>query len=326
MGQKTTELDRETTIDGEDLVQFVEVADTTMAGSGTNKRIKWTDLLTSIFSSLFLDEDDMATDSATKGATQQSVKAYVGTELLALPRVDGWLEYDTVTPTLTSTTDGVDTIKFNTVNVAGDIQVGNWCKATSSAGTNLPYKVKSVTVSTSGGLHTNVKLVGEVSISGTITSIFFSRAYSPQGAQPWEKLLHARAVNNGAQTGVVDATLTTINLGTEKFDYNGDFASNAYTIPVTGAYIIIARATMFSNGKKIAGYYLNTRLNGTSNLESELVAMTGGNDGYYVPNKYTLTAELKRGDVLTIATNTDTSDSSTSTVFDASLEVQFNHV
>ena len=38
---------------------------------------------TAVNTSLFLDEDDMSTDSATKGVTQQSVKAYVDTKVTA---------------------------------------------------------------------------------------------------------------------------------------------------------------------------------------------------------------------------------------------------
>ncbi len=38
---------------------------------------------TAVNTSLFLDEDDMSTDSATKGVTQQSVKAYVDAQVTA---------------------------------------------------------------------------------------------------------------------------------------------------------------------------------------------------------------------------------------------------
>ena len=38
---------------------------------------------TAVNTSLFLDEDDMSSNSATKGVTQQSVKAYVDTQLTA---------------------------------------------------------------------------------------------------------------------------------------------------------------------------------------------------------------------------------------------------
>ena len=38
---------------------------------------------TAVNTSLFLDEDDMSSDSATKGVTQQSVKAYVDSQVTA---------------------------------------------------------------------------------------------------------------------------------------------------------------------------------------------------------------------------------------------------
>ena|SRR3990167_8288718 len=44
-----------------------------------------------------------------------------------------------------------------------------------------------------------------------------------------------RAYDSGGTT-LTDATVVQINLATESYDYNSNFATSAYTIPVTGVY------------------------------------------------------------------------------------------
>jgi len=40
------------------------------------------------------------------------------------------------------------------------------------------------------------------------------------------------------QTNIAASTWTTVIFGTERYDTNGDFASNVFTAPVTGTYIL----------------------------------------------------------------------------------------
>ena len=69
---------------------------------------------TAVNTSLFLDEDDMSTDSATKGVTQQSVKAYVDAQVTAqdldLISDSGTIDIDLDSESLTvSGGEGIDT-------------------------------------------------------------------------------------------------------------------------------------------------------------------------------------------------------------------------
>ena len=63
---------------------------TTLTGSQTltNKTLTSPVLNTGLSGTAFLDEDNMASDSATKVASQQSIKAYVDTEIAGVPQGD----------------------------------------------------------------------------------------------------------------------------------------------------------------------------------------------------------------------------------------------
>jgi len=52
--------------------------------------------------------------------------------------------------------------------------------------------------------------------------------------RPLQPAFSAR--NNGTQSNIATGTDVTVALGTERFDNNGDFASNTFTSPVTGKY------------------------------------------------------------------------------------------
>lgn len=47
-----------------------------------------------------------------------------------------------------------------------------------------------------------------------------------------------RVTKSGDQTGITDAVITKVTWDTETFDTNNNFASNTYTVPVTGYYQI----------------------------------------------------------------------------------------
>src|SRR5210317_173670 len=113
---------------------------------------------TAVNTSLFLDEDDMVSDSATKGVTQQSVKAYVDSQVTAqdLDLADGdgntgAVDLDSQSLTLQGTanesTVGLSGQTYTiglppsiTVNVTGQVSdISNHSTTDLSEGTNLYY-------------------------------------------------------------------------------------------------------------------------------------------------------------------------------------------
>ena len=109
-------------------------------GGGTNRKVAVTRVPTYVFSSLSLDEDNMASDSATKFATQQSIKAYVDARSITVS--DG--------SSSTAITMG-NTMTFS--GTTNEIEVGE------SSGT--------VTI----GLPDNVTIAGNLTVSGTTTTV-----------------------------------------------------------------------------------------------------------------------------------------------------------
>ena len=52
------------------------------------------------------------------------------------------------------------------------------------------------------------------------------------------------ATTSAAQTNMTKGSVNTIVWGSETYDVNGDFASNTFTAPVTGKYLLTARVTL----------------------------------------------------------------------------------
>lgn len=123
------------------------------------------------------------------------------------------------------------------------------------------------------------------------------------------------------QTGVADATFTKILFDTENFDTNNNFASNKYTVPVTGFYQINLYATVTlgsSNGvSMIASLYKNgsefrrsdagqptAASNTATNLGatvSDIVSLTAGDylEGFVYADVTASTSTINAGPVIT---------------------------
>ena len=83
--------------------------------------------------------------------------------------------------------------------------------------------------------------IGKGSTLGTTTSVVIdANGIITTPLQPAFSVVPASAQDNG--TG--DGTEITVVFGTEVFDKNGDFASNAFTAPVTGSYFLTASVSI----------------------------------------------------------------------------------
>ena len=114
---------------------------------------------TAVNTTLFLDEDDMASDSATKGVTQQSVKAYVDNNVTAqdLDITDG------------STTSSVD-LDSQTMTIQGTANEATVSLTGQTFTVGLPT---SITVNVTGDLTGNVtgNVTGDLTGNVTATSV-----------------------------------------------------------------------------------------------------------------------------------------------------------
>ena len=153
-------------------------------------------------------------DAATKG--------YVDGAITGSP--DGWNSFSG-TPTWSYAAAQQMTV---TVDYTSAIQKGDKLKLTQDATTKYPY-VTAVAAGT-------VTLAGEVDLTvNAITDVKFSKIDSPQGFKNGLVYYHARAQGTTSTT-LVDNTFSQIILDTEVNDPNSNFATNTYTVPVSGFY------------------------------------------------------------------------------------------
>ena len=102
-----------------------------------------------------LDEDDMASDSNTALATQQSIKAFVESEIAAVPsglNFQGNWNADTNSPTLASGTGtvghfySVSTPGSTVLNGENDWKIGDWAVFVEAGGTDKWMKIDNTSV------------------------------------------------------------------------------------------------------------------------------------------------------------------------------------
>ena len=107
-------------------------------------------------------------------------------------------------------------------------------------------------------------IIGKGSALGTTTSM----AFNADGiiTKPLQPAFLANPTSD--QTNIAINTGTTVVFGTERFDNNGDFASNTFTAPVTGRYQF--NVTVYLQEVDSAAAYIQFRLV-TSNLAYQFV-------------------------------------------------------
>lgn len=105
-----------------------------------------------------------------------------------------------------------------------------------------------------------------------------------------------RAYPSADQTGVADATWTTVTLGTEVYDINSNFASSTYTAPVTGYYLINANLQIQGTAIVVSGVRLLK--NGTDIPTTASNTFTAGSSATGVSLSMSDILKLTAGDTL----------------------------
>lgn len=198
-----------------------------------------------------LDEDDMASNSATKLATQQSIKAYVDNR-------DGWQPAGE-----TWAYAGANSLTISGVDLTSKYYKGAKIKLTQSTGGTKYFFINNSSFSTD----TTINLVANETHSlanEAITSPQYSYMEIPQGFPKW--MYHAvfRATQNG---NVSTANGAVISFDTEIYDPMSDYdtADKRYTIPISGWYVFEVQIAVESPTDQ-SRYGFSIREGGTGSL------------------------------------------------------------
>ena len=99
---------------------------------------------------------------------------------------------------------------------------------------------------------------------------------------------------SGSQDNVAINTLVTVTFDTERFDNNADFASNTFTAPVTGKYVLSASfyMTAFDEGAAFNQIYLITYIRDYVNVFNSTGCDTDGYQSLHA----TVVAEMDASD------------------------------
>lgn len=205
------------------------MGDVTLTGTQTltNKTLTSPVLNGDLTGDAILDEDDMASDSATKVPSQQSVKAYVD----ASGSADGWLA---ITDTLTYAS-------ATTFTVSGD-QTVKYSKGTRIKLTQTSVKYFVVTNSSHSSGTTTVTITGGTDYTlanAAITAPFYSYQVNPQGYPGWFAYTttygggwSADPATTTARFGINGKTCTVVINSTGPGTGTGTPASKTWTLPI----------------------------------------------------------------------------------------------
>jgi len=112
---------------------------------------------------------------------------------------------------------------------------------------------------------------------------------------------------NSEQSDIPINALTTITFDNERFDQNGDFASNTFTAPVTGKYLLTVHLYTTQNNSSTS--YFGCRIN-TSNRNYENIFDPDANDGNNAfSHVLSIVADMDANDTASIQLNVPNSGS-----------------
>jgi len=106
------------------------------------------------------------------------------------------------------------------------------------------------------------------------------------------------ASNNGTQSNIATGSQVTVALGTERFDNNGDFASNTFTAPVTGKYQlnVILRLDSIDS----AAYYYELKIVTSNQSYGILTDPDFGQDNNFLDMTIAILADMDASDTSTV--------------------------
>src|SRR5210317_209757 len=281
---------------------------------------------TAVNTSLFLDEDDMVSDSATKGVTQQSVKAYVDSQVTAQ-------DLDFLGDSGSGAVD-LDSQDFTIAGTANEIE-------TSASGQTLTIGLpSSITVNVTGDLTGNVSgdLTGNVTATSVLADGVTATTQSAgDNSTKVATTAYVDAVSVDDNLTVSDGTTsTTIDLDTQTFSVLGtaneiETSTTAQTITiglpanitvnVTGQVSDISNhsTTDLSEGTNL--YYTTARFD-TAFSGKSTTDLSEGTNLYYTTTRANtdIDARVTKSFVDALNVDADTLDGNDSTAFATSAQ------
>src|SRR5210317_152180 len=281
---------------------------------------------TAVNTSLFLDEDDMVSDSATKGVTQQPVKAYVDSQVTAQ-------DLDFLGDTGSGAVD-LDSQDFTIAGTTNEIE-------TSASGQTLTIGLpSSITVNVTGDLTGNVSgdLTGNVTATSVLADGVTATTQSAgDNSTKVATTAYVDAVSVDDNLTVSDGTTsTTIDLDTQTFSVLGtaneiETSTTAQTITiglpanitvnVTGQVSDISNhsTTDLSEGTNL--YYTTARFD-TAFSGKSTTDLSEGTNLYYTTTRANtdIDARVTKSFVDALNVDADTLDGNDSTAFATSAQ------
>src|SRR5210317_671146 len=269
---------------------------------------------TAVNTSLFLDEDDMVSDSATKGVTQQSVKAYVDSQVTAQ-------DLDFLGDSGSGAVD-LDSQDFTIAGTANEIE-------TSASGQTLTIGLpSSITVNVTGDLTGNVS--GDLTGNVTATSVLADGVTATtQSAGDNSTKVATTAyvdavsvdddltVGNGTSTTTIDLDTQTLSIlgTTDEIDVGVSAQTLTLSLPATINANTTGSAATLTTGRTIAG----VSFDGSANIDIPIdnlsdVVITTPSTGQVLEYNGTnwINATLTSGDITGVTAGTNLSGGGTS--------------